>query len=492
MMKKSTSGWQLLAELRDNEDLPKANVNASVQAAISSNTRDTFLEIVWPVAVEDTFGLYRCDVVGFDKHNFFTTEVTSELALLEEDVTVSDMLIMFVETKHDMDNLEDGTEHIEGDLETLEEKLTNISESVNHQDEDISQLGDDVRAIRRHVDSVTKDTASLNGDVSTLMKGIGLMNDNTAKIDKLTKDLETLKGKVDSIIDQGPQGGKVTHLEDDVDAIRQSLNTLTGDFGLLKGDVSSLQTDIDSIDETISKDVKSLKSKVDSWGGNSGGSGTDLSPLITWPQGKFAMLQPDDGCPVDLTFFGGRDKYMRFHTESSSEGSSQNDHSDVLSPHTLSSVNDNNFLTLKFCEANGIFNTKLWPSGSYCVNKIGGAPCPSGLREGWVGLDDEDTGNIRSYTSKSTSSGDFMFLDFCCMTTGDSYKTMTLPTHNPFLLYRRGGRCQQVKDMDVSQETVTIDTEDRDNQDETYGSVPDLDLSRDSLVTMHLCYYTKA
>ncbi|GFN85148.1 hypothetical protein PoB_001165400 [Plakobranchus ocellatus] len=67
MLMKTSSGWGLLAEQRDNEDEPQSTYNVSVSARITKDIKDTFLQITWPVATEDTFGTYRCDVIRFQK-----------------------------------------------------------------------------------------------------------------------------------------------------------------------------------------------------------------------------------------------------------------------------------------------------------------------------------------------------------------------------------------------------------------------------------------
>ncbi|GFN85143.1 hypothetical protein PoB_001164900 [Plakobranchus ocellatus] len=56
MLMKTSSGWGLLAEQRDNEDEPQSTYNVSVSGRITKDIKDTFLQITWPVATEETFG----------------------------------------------------------------------------------------------------------------------------------------------------------------------------------------------------------------------------------------------------------------------------------------------------------------------------------------------------------------------------------------------------------------------------------------------------
>ena len=430
MLKKTGSGWKLLAELRDNEDKPRNNVEADVTAKISSKIEETFIQIVWPLANDETFGIYRCDVIGFDRTSFLSsTEVTDGLDLSEENVTTTDMLDMFIETKDEMHDLEDREDHLEVDFQTLDNKLTTITQQVKRQGNDLVRLGDNVDTVSQSLTKVTNDVTNLKDDVSSLKSDTVTVDENTRKIEYLNTNLETVKAEVAS----------------------------------------------------LSPDTTAAHPKT-----------SRFNALMSWPAGMYALLQPKSGCPVDLTFFGGDDRYWQIHTESSSGSVTRNTHSDILSPLTLSSAGGNNFLTLRFCEANGILNTGSWPSGSYCINRFVGIPCPSGFSEGKVQVDEEDTNSIAESSSRSVySSG--QDIAFCCMSSGDSSTAMTLPTTSPFVLYRRGGQCQQVQGMNVAVETVTIDTEDGVNSDGKTGQTPDVDfIKAGSLVKFYLCYYTPA
>ena len=426
LLKKSAfgGGWELLAELRDNENTPKAYINVSVSAKISSNIQDNFIEIVWPIAIEETYGTYRCDVIGFDKNTFLNTaEVTSEVALLEENVTTSDMLDMFLETKDEMHHIEDDTKHLEDDMTAMNKKIIDLGTRVYHQGKDVSQLEDDMDTVRQSLNLVTGDVANLKGDIGSLKSDMDSVNENTRKIDSLNRDLEVVRRDASSLADT-----------------------------------------------------------------SSGSNASRFSLLMSWPTGKYALLQPKTGCPVDLTFFGGSVRYWQIHTESRSRSVSRNAHSDALSPKTLSTSKGNKFFTLNFCEANGILNSASWPAGSYCINRLYGVPCPSGFSEGRVHVDAEDSSTVIEYTSRSVDPA--QNIAFCCMSSGHYSVPINLPTHSPFLLYRRGGRCQQISGMVVSEETITIDTEDVSNNDNKYGSCPDVDLNSGSTIKINLCHYT--
>ena len=433
MLKKTSSDdWQLLAELRDNEDSPTTYINVSVTAKISSNIRESFMEIVWPVATLATFGTYRCDVIGFDKKTFLvTSEVTSEVSLLEESVTASDMLGMFIETKDELQQLDDRERSLEEDFEGLDKELSNVGDQVQHQAVDVSRLEHDMNEIHQALTNVRQYAALLKEDISSLKSEVNSAQNLATVVDNLNTDLQYVKTEVSSL------GGNPS----------RSTSTVASGF----------------------------------------------SVLMSWPAGRFALLQPKTGCPVDLTFFGGSDKYWQIHTQSSPVHSNMDKYSDVLSPNTITSNKGNNFLTLRFCEANGILNTGAWPLGSYCVNGLVDVQCPAGFEQGEVNLDGEDLYPVTEYTSRSVyNSGENV--TFCCMKSGDVSSPMTLPTLSSFLLYRHGGQCQEVAGMGVTEESfdVTIEAEKDINNQVLSGKTPDVDLIWNGALvrSFYLCYYT--
>lgn len=416
MLRRSFSGWQLMAEIRDNEDNPKTYANVSVTAEINRSIRRSYMQIVWPVATKETFGLYRCDFIGFDKTNFENTvETTPQVMLLEESVTTIDMLKMFLESKQELHEIENEKKHLEDDVQNVDKQLTSLTKQVGTQGKEVTKLKTDMNTAQQAAAVVTDDAANLKVNMLSLKT-------ESSNVDKNTK--------------------KINYLEDTMESLRKGFTE------------------------------------------------DPLDSFVFWPEGKFALLQPKSGCPIDLTFFGGGSKYWQIHTESSPYSNNRNSHSQAFLPGTLFTDNNNNFATLKFCEANGLLNTGLWPSGSYCINKLLDFSCPAGFETGEIQLDVEDTNPVTDFTSESVVGGRSLL--FCCMTSGDTSTSITLPTRSPFLLYRRGNQCQRVGGMNATDETIVIDTENTVNRDHKIDNWPDVDIhkSGDSIMTIHLCLYT--
>ncbi|GFN85141.1 MACPF domain-containing protein 4 [Plakobranchus ocellatus] len=278
---------------------------------------------------------------------------------------------------------------------------------------------------------------------------------------------------------------KVNSTNDAVDSVTETVTNLTNILTSVIGETTAIHSQLGSVTSqltSLTKDVNELKpSKI------------PFDKLLNWPEGQFALLQPKTGCPVDLTFFGGNDRYFRFHSESSSNANSYtNINSDlsVLPPGTISKDDSRNFFTLKFCEASGVFNKGSWPSGSYCINKLDAVACPQGFVAASMHLTPERSNTLTDFTSRVVT--DTSNLGFCCTASGLYQTPITLPTHSPFMLYRRGGQCQVVEGMDVSSVVLGIDTEDSYNSDSKDANGPDIELSSDSTTKLYLCHYTSS
>ena len=349
IMKQSGSDWDLLVQKKIANSTSINDINISVMGKVSQNVNDTYLEVSWAQASEDTFGTYRCDVIGLDRKLNTHMESTGQVKVLEQPVTTNDLLTLLLQTR---------------------KEITEMTKDTN-----------------RHLDILDREIAGLK-------------------------------------------------------------------------------------DQALTQDS-----------------------VAAWPEGDFALLQPRSGCPVDLTFLGGDASYFVIHTESSSDSKNQNLYSKGMPLSTVTKLGPSaQLFTLRFCEAKRAFNTNRWPRGSYCINKMPGKPCPSGFDEGSAILDAEDTNTTTDLRgSVITEFGDRAKLEFCCRNSGSSRYKMHLPTHSPFILYRKGGTCQPIYGMKVSEENIVIDTEDSNNGDEFVGALPDVYLVGQTAkpVRFALCYYTK-
>ena len=186
--------------------------------------------------------------------------------------------------------------------------------------------------------------------------------------------------------------------------------------------------------------------------------------LVAWPTGQYGLLQPRSGCPVDLAFYGGDTGYIRFKVDPSSYSYGHLNLAGLIIDKSSKSA----MFSLHLCAVTRVFNSSPWPSGSYCIHQKDGA-CPDTFHS--TGL------NVNSdlHSIKVTSGGplpDIQPHQLCCQSSGSPDEPIVLPTQSPFYLYRSGSSCQQVRGMDVTEETLTV------QPSETH--VP---------FTLHLCYY---
>ncbi|GFO18938.1 Apextrin [Plakobranchus ocellatus] len=202
----------------------------------------------------------------------------------------------------------------------------------------------------------------------------------------------------------------------------------------------------------------------------------------SWPAGEFGLLRPISDCPADTASIQWRTGYNKYHTESVDENQDA-----VSNPNHLYnpvSVIDNgkHFLYMHFCvNKDPNPDSRPWPAGSYCINQ-GGRQCPLGFTSGYVDIDEEDT----NFAGSSFGFRPRM-LFYCCRNDATADQPISLPTTKPFYLYRFGGKCQEVQNMQVTSESMTFDTENDDNEDAYENDYhPDGQLRN---VVIELCYY---
>ncbi|CAL1532017.1 unnamed protein product [Lymnaea stagnalis] len=84
----------LFAELASNENVVtlKWFSDSVIVRGNASSIGETYLEITWPVAVDDLFGRFACDVSGFDANGAILTETSPTLEITEANYTVHEVM----------------------------------------------------------------------------------------------------------------------------------------------------------------------------------------------------------------------------------------------------------------------------------------------------------------------------------------------------------------------------------------------------------------
>ena len=203
-----------------------------------------------------------------------------------------------------------------------------------------------------------------------------------------------------------------------------------------------------------------------------------------WLSGTFALPAPAPECPKG--FHSGsitQDTYNLFNDNSASYGIDQRLEVSVLQ----------GSITTHFCvKIEQITEEQLnWPRGSYCIGQKG-MKCPDGFHNGSIKWDDKDINN-KNENVQVLPEGKYdsnTVINFCCRSdNGSPSNPIQLPTGEPFVLYRRGRKCQKVMGMRVVEDYILWNDELSFNKDEKSGSIPDDDGGKRQH-KLHYCHYS--
>ncbi|BFZ22134.1 hypothetical protein BsWGS_25173 [Bradybaena similaris] len=214
----------------------------------------------------------------------------------------------------------------------------------------------------------------------------------------------------------------------------------------------------------------------------------DTGVFRYWPEGTYALLTPDSGCPENVGALWAAG-FRKFHTESTDRNyDSVSTPSHLQAPITERVITDN-FMYQHFCVNAGRSPGPAWPRGSYCINQVTEL-CPGGFGSGFIKWQDEVNGSkaevvgaapFGSYAVNST------IVYYCCRSDGPAGTPIYLPKSRAFYLYRFNGACQEVVGMNTSPGNMIFDTDsaNADAYQNTFhpdGAIND--------VHIELCYYS--
>ena len=420
-------GWQTVSEIIF-VDQEKYSHSGEDLIGLVGKKKESFLKAVWYDTLIDILGVYRCDIVGINENNVLVLEQTNLVTIFAKNTTTKDMLLA---SEEHLNNLQ---------LEGVQDNVENQSNKVKATSLDL------IQQLRKEMQEYFKVLQANTANATTC----GCQESKT-----------TVAGKAEGSSSR-QESGKV-------ERIKPSLPTTT-----------------------MSTADPAPEAKVD-----------DERRSEAWPDQTFGLPMPESGCPATpggATWLNG---HIGYHTESVDENRDNVSYPNHLTG-PVNRVDDqgNHFMYLHFCVKDSYYRTFLaifnvtgnqskeeatgpiqWPAGSYCINRAGGR-CPRGFSSGYLDIDEEDTGHIRKVKAPLP---DVLF--FCCRKDGPATNPVRLPAQNPFFLYRFGGKCQAVLDMQVRAESVTLDTENVNNSDgyenefHPDGHVED--------VRLELCYYSQ-
>ncbi|XP_053402868.1 uncharacterized protein LOC123548623 [Mercenaria mercenaria] len=209
--------------------------------------------------------------------------------------------------------------------------------------------------------------------------------------------------------------------------------------------------------------------------------------LMQWPDGNYAILKPQSGCPSDVPQVwseGSRKHYSAGRNIFSK-------------PLTLAGNYTEEFMRHDFCIHGTTSNSAMlpryktyWEQGSYCILRRNGI-CPRGFSDGYISFDDNKA-KSKSVSTGVLPDGDFMTktgLYFCCRKDGSVLNEIVLPKDENFVLFMQNGEteCQTVRGMSHSVEFVTFDGTAK-SKHEKRGLTPSAKII-DGDLTLNFCHY---
>ena len=160
---------------------------------------------------------------------------------------------------------------------------------------------------------------------------------------------------------------------------------------------------------------------------------------MSLPNGKYALPAPKGGCPKGWSR-GNRTQGTAENTDVSSGIVSR-----------LAVNYGSKTISIQYCVKTDESDDAVgfeWPKGSYCIARKGG--CPEGFEEGSISWNDYKNLFTRKSRNKKWGTlpdgeyGKNTVIFFCCRNDNRASSPMMLPIAETFVLYRYGGKCQEV------------------------------------------------
>eukprot|EP00918_Siedleckia_nematoides_P033993 GHVU01073976.1.p1 GENE.GHVU01073976.1~~GHVU01073976.1.p1 ORF type:complete len:764 (+),score=43.37 GHVU01073976.1:26-2293(+) len=207
-----------------------------------------------------------------------------------------------------------------------------------------------------------------------------------------------------------------------------------------------------------------------------------------WPSGTYGLSKPNNGCPQSW-HFQWEEGWTVQDTEANSRVSVGSHFEGGVDAYAGEGVKQ------EFCikTADHLGDDVQWQKGSYCLLKK--RSCPHGFSQGWIYFDDAAPWIGRTIQEHSGTLPDGKYkrntqIDYCCRKDGPAETQIVLPISSPFYLLRNGDSCQKVANMDVTEEYIIWEEENRLNRGSAGGSHPDREHSK-STTKVYYCYYTR-
>ena len=154
LKKTREGGWSLVGQHRAVVGTETNLDQVTVDGNLGTDLGEAYLQVNWPIADQNIFGVYVCDAFGVDEKLQFVIEKSLELSISEHNVTAQAILDLLLEShaevKKDTDEI---AEDVQDNTSLLDSLLARIIELE--------------RQMKEHVHDVSRtDTVSPNSSVS--------------------------------------------------------------------------------------------------------------------------------------------------------------------------------------------------------------------------------------------------------------------------------------------------------------------------------------
>ncbi|GFR84871.1 apextrin-like protein 1 [Elysia marginata] len=394
ILKLSTSGWDLVAEQQKLLTSPTVTRNVTASANIGGDISEVFLQVTWDTIGPDCFGVFKCNVVGFDSDGDAVTEKSSTIEVQEFKNFIHHLIGLSMDTQEKMIDMENFTDT---EISRLNSGLQRLSKFVktNH-----SALDSRLENLEHRI---TQKELSMDTEMSQMQTEI---KDNNVSVASLKTEIITIKNDKIRTIESGQLSTETRVAE--LETLLRSFHWPSGHYALLKPKTGcpidllphhgtetylKLHTQSQSSSDPSNSHSPAFPRDTKSTSGSNNFVTLQFcevtkqiqSNTIRWPQGSFCINKlQSKSCPGGFT-----DGHVHFDTEDAGDYSE--------GTQTVANSNSNPYLYF-CCQDSGSANTpiQLPTQSPFFLYRYGGV-CQAvqgmSVSSEYIQINTEDSGN---------------------------------------------------------------------------------------------------
>ena len=288
LLQKSVLGWTQVAEVNWH--------NLSLRAIANEHPGsrpESLLKFNWEIASGDVLGVYRCDVIGFDKMANSVIVSTAEVELPDVDlltflldvrdyqkreIELLKQEIVVLKASSVTDRLE--VESTQNSVSNLNMKVDDVSEDVDNIKGGITSL---MEAVYKNISAIRED---FSDDILSLNSSLDLQREEIVSL--LSSDLHSVEGQISTL------NTRLTSANQSFTDLSQQLDAVNVNIGSVEGNVTYVKDQVLELQENVSHYKKSVQSLRDSVHENINQVRQDLKAIESKVSSSFANLSVSD------------------------------------------------------------------------------------------------------------------------------------------------------------------------------------------------------